>query len=157
LGRSFEESATVVALRTSKLSRVPEKPGVYVVIRPPMFVPVFLEASAAGRFNGRDPTVSSEVLRNAWVAGASVLYIGKAGGRGLSATLRSRMRCYLDYGSGKAVGHEGGRYIWQLKHSAKLLVAWRHEDERDPAAVESALIQRFTETYGRMPFANLRR
>lgn len=110
-----------------------------------------------GWFRGKDPNVAEAVLRANWVENASVLYIGKAGDPGKSATLRSRLTQYLKFGDDKAVGHWGGRYIWQLADAQELCVAWKPLPDGEPSVVETALIAAFSAHYGRRPFANLRK
>jgi hypothetical protein len=153
----FDGFVTVAALRSSQFDTIPDKPGVYMILRPLQYAPKFLHESPAGRFKGRDPSVSESMLRKNWVDGAYVLYVGKAGQDGARATLRSRLRCYLDHGLGKAVAHWGGRLVWQLDRAEQLLVAWRAEPNRRPFDVEQGMIDHFASQYGKKPFANLRR
>ena len=61
----------------------------------------------------------------------------------------------LAFGAGLPIDHRGGRYLWQLVRSENLVVCWKVVP--DPKAVESRLINQFERTYGRLPFANLRR
>ncbi|WP_066904069.1 hypothetical protein [Millisia brevis] len=132
---------------------VPTGSGVYVVTRPASSPPVFLPQSPAGRFKGKEPTVSVSELQESWVPGEPVLYIGKADiGRSGKRGLRTRLSEYRRHGSGRAVGHWGGRMIWQLADSADLLVAWRPAD--DGRALEKSMIADFVTMYGRRPFAN---
>lgn len=138
-------------------SGVPAAPGVYAVLRLSDAPPTFVETSPAGRFKGKDPSVSVDVLAAKWVDGSQVLYIGKAtrasaGPRGL----RRRLDEYRRFGAGQPVGHWGGRYIWQLADSADLVVAWNATHE-DAATVESRMLRDFVDRYGVLPFANLRR
>jgi len=84
-----------------------------------------------------------------------VVYIGKAGKDGSSATLQSRLRQYFGFGQGKNVGHWGGRFIWQLKNSADLVVCWKALPTTDPRTVEADLIQDFVSKFSQRPFANL--
>lgn len=84
-----------------------------------------------------------------------MVYIGKAGGPGKNATLRSRMRQYMRFGQGEALGHCGGRYIWQLSDSRDLVVCWKPTTGEDPRDVERELIDEFKAIYGRHPFVNL--
>lgn len=125
-----------------------------MVLRTDTSSPSFLAASTAGRFKGRDPSVTAEALGSAWVDGAEVVYIGKAAGRG---GLKRRLAAYRRHGAGLPAGHWGGRYIWQLADSEALLVAWWSMPEGDPEAAEQDLIDEFKQLHGgALPFANLR-
>lgn len=149
----FDGFVTVSALQASKCCEVPSKPGVYLILRPTVVRPAFLEASIGGFFKGKNPTVALVRLESKWVESALVLYIGKAGPR--TATLRSRLWQYVRFGHGQAVGHWGGRYIWQLADSCDLLVCWKITALDYPRTAEKALIENFETAYGKLPFANL--
>lgn len=132
-------------------SQVPPAPGVYAVLRPSVEPPVFRAESPAGKFKGKDPSVPIAALMEAWVPGVAVLYLGKAGKqKGLSRRLGE----YRRHGSGRRVGHWGGRFIWQLVDSGDLLVAWKATPGADPEQVEADLIIAFVSQHGRRPFAN---
>jgi hypothetical protein len=154
----FTGFVTVRELRASKMAGVPGKRGdigVYVVLRIEREMPGFLEASTGGRFKGRDPNVALDVLRAKWLREAQIVYIGKAGAPGKSATLRSRLRQYLDFGAGRAIGHWGGRYTWHLPNSESLVVCWKLMPDSIPRQVEQQMIREFAATFGGRPFANL--
>ena len=139
-------------------ARVPVAPGVYVVLRMGVSSPVFREASTAGRFKGKDPSVALERLASKWVPSTEVLYIGKASARkGGRAALRKRLDEYRRHGGGEPGGHWGGRLIWQLADCDDLRVAWRVSDTDDAEELEAELLDAFVERYGTLPFANLKR
>ena len=144
----FSGFESVQSLRESRLAAVPSSPGVYLILCLTA-EPSFLPHSSAGRFKGRDPTVAESALRQAWVDGARVVYIGKA-----SSSLRTRLRTYVAHGLGRRAAHWGGRFIWQLAESGNLLVAWRVEPQRSPREVERELIAQFEHRHQRRPFAN---
>src|SRR4051812_4342723 len=128
--------------------KVPNSGGVYVVIRGQTEPPEFLQASVGGWFKGKDPTVTPDALETNWVDGAEVVYIGKAD------QLRRRLRQFADFGSGKPIGHWGGRLIWQLAECETLLVAWRETPGQVPRDVETEMIEDFRNAFGKTPFAN---
>jgi hypothetical protein len=146
----FTGFMTFAALRSGGLAEAPASGGVYLVYREDTAEPAFLDENPGGRFKGRDPTELVDVLSAKWVPEAQVIYIGKGD------SLRRRLKQFADFGTGKPIGHWGGRYIWQLAGSAALLVAWREAgDEETAAAAEEALVEQFKNRYDRLPFANI--
>jgi hypothetical protein len=135
-------------------SSLPKVKGVYIVINPSK-KKEFLSVGTGGFFKGKNPNVSEGELNSNWVEDTIVVYIGKAGKEGSSATLQSRLRQYFSFGKGKNVGHWGGRLIWQLKHSSDLVVCWKELPAEDPRDVEADLIQKFVTAFHKRPFANL--
>ena len=136
-------------------SVIPKEPGVYLILNTDLSKKSFLSTGVGGFFKGQDPNVSIDKLSAKWVDTSHVIYIGKAGGDNSSATLRQRLKQYLDFGKGKPVGHRGGRYIWQLSHHPELLIAWKILKNTDPRTEEKKLIADFDFNYGKLPFANL--
>ena len=129
-----------------KSADVPNLPGIYAVtLAAP--VPAFLARNAGGRFKGKDPTVPVAALAAKWLDDAETLYIGRA------SSLRDRLGLLARFGRGDAVGHWGGRYLWQIAALDDLRVSWRLES--DPVDAECELLDRFEGTMGSLPFANL--
>ncbi len=144
------------------LSIVPKTKGVYIVFRERLGIKLkdFLPKSTGGPFKGKDPTLDPKTLKLAWVDNAHVLYIGKAGGsrkngKLYKSTLFSRIKQYMQFGKGKAVGHWGGRAIWQLKDQNELLIAWKELIVEEPLEVEASLIKKFEKKFKKRPFANM--
>lgn len=141
-------------LRAVRMTAVPTGPGVYVVTRPDLSPPTFAATSCGGWFKGRDPTVPVQVLRAKWVAGAELVYVGKAtSGRSGNSGLRTRLDLLLRYGAGQPVGHQGGRYLWQVTNIDDYRYGWR--ESTDPTEVENQLLASFFAAYGSYPFANI--
>lgn len=137
------------------LSPIPSQQGIYLILNPTAEPPILLAKGVGGYHKERDPNISVPELSSRWVTGCRVLYIGKAGGITFGATLKNRLRQYLEFGKGKAAGHYGGRLIWQLQHHSALLVAWKVIVQSDPREEERTLIKDFYDHYGRLPFANV--
>jgi hypothetical protein len=136
-------------------SILPNERGVYCIFHPLNRNSEFVEVGCGGYFKGKNPNVSLIDLETNWVEDANLIYIGKAGGSGKKATLRSRLKQYLNFGQGKPVGHWGGRLIWQLKHSSNLLICWKELPTIEPREYEAELIKSFVSKFGKRPFANL--
>lgn len=152
----FEGFVPVHSLRES-LRAVPKVMGVYVVLRTNDKLPEFFETGTGGAFKGKNPNESIDKLNEAYIMGTPLLYIGKAGDPGSKATLYKRLKQYMEFGQGKAVGHWGGRYIWQLKDADDLVFAWKPLPFGHPSKVESEMIAAFKILHGgKRPFANLK-
>lgn len=131
---------------------IPQERGVYMVVYTGNGRPKFLVQGTGGFFNGKNPNVPIAELESNWIENTCVIYIGKAG-----TTIRKRLNQYLKFGNSQRGGHWGGRYIWQIKESDKLLFCWKPTPDKEPGIVETSLINQFKEQYGgRRPFANLR-
>lgn len=134
---------------------VPAEQGVYAVLYTKGTEPLFVTRGTGGFFKDEDPNVPISELKANWVKGADIVYIGKAGGEGSNATLRKRLSQYMKFGSGKKVGHRGGRYIWQLADADNLVVCWKVLST-EPREYEHQMISDFKATHaGNRPFANL--
>jgi hypothetical protein len=135
----------------ARLAEIPPHGGVYIVLRDLREPVEFRDSNPGGRFKGRDPSVKSGVLRGKWIDDCAVVYIGKGD------NIQRRLKQYADFGSGKPIGHWGGRYIWQLADSERLLVAWMPCSSGETAAMmEARLLRRFKDEHdGHLPFANI--
>jgi hypothetical protein len=139
-----------------EINRIPQKPGVFAVLRAEGFRPQYLARSTAGVFKKKDPTLPADAIAAEWVPDADVLYVGKAGpGSKGNRGLRRQIQEFLDFGRGKPPGHWDGRLIWQLAGTASLIIAWKELPAEQLAAAEAAYHAGFREEYGRLPFANL--
>jgi len=153
----FQGFRPIHVLRETRFECVPDKTGVYVVVRNSDQPVTFLRRSPAGHFKGRDPTVPIEKLQSEWVEGTVTLYIGKAGGTEQNATIHKRIDAYIKFGSGQRVAHWGGRVVWQLEGSELFLICWKETPANNSRTLEKNLIEQFKRTHGgRRPFANLR-
>lgn len=155
--RGFRGFVSIAELRAASLRPVPKQPGVYAVLREAEGQPAFMAHNPGGRFKGKDPTLPVDVLRDRWNPNCRVVYLGKAGTRRRIATLRSRLRAYLEFGAGKSVGHWGGRLTWQLPMANQLVVAWATTDPDAARTLEKTLISEVEAAAGSLPLANLRR
>lgn len=136
------------------LDKIPNEPGVYMVILPNRKNISFRTQGTGGYFKGKDPNVSLDKLNDNWVSNTCVAYIGKAGGDN-SSSLKARIKLYLEFGIGKNVGHYGGRYIWQIEQSDELIICWKPILDDVPRKIEKGYIQLFKSIYNKRPFANL--
>ncbi len=154
--QGFDGFVTVADLRRGNRDNIPAVPGVYLVLRDCASHPEFLDVGTGGRFKNKDPNVSVSKLKDEWVEGAVIVYVGQAGSKS-KRTLKKRIGELIRFGQGSPVGHRGGRLIWQLRGADRLLVCWKEVADDDPRELEKELIAAFKSVYGdRRPFANLR-
>jgi len=150
----YEGFKTVGALRESGLAGIPAQPGVYLTLTLSEDPPRFLPISPAGTIAGESATIPVHEIEDNWVPGALVLYAGLAGGKGKTATLRSRIGRFLDFGRGQKVRHRDGRAVWQIVRSSTLVMCWLPTPGADPWGKRKTLLTAFADRYGSAPFAN---
>ncbi len=144
------------AITALEINRIPQKPGIFAVLRPEGFRPQFLARSTAGVFKKKNPSLPPAALAAEWVDGADVLYIGKAGpGSKGNRGLRRQIQEFIDFGRGKPPGHWDGRLIWQLAAADSLLIAWLELPPEQLNAAEARYHADFRALHGSLPFANL--
>ncbi|KRE64197.1 hypothetical protein ASG92_19235 [Arthrobacter sp. Soil736] len=139
-----------------EITRVPQAPGIFAVLKPEGFEPRFLAKSTAGVFKKKDPSLREAALVAEWIDDADVLYLGKAGpGSKGNRGLRRQIQEFVDFGRGKPPGHWDGRLIWHLADSQSLVIAWKELPAAEVNPAEAKYHADFRELYGRLPFANL--
>ena len=134
---------------------IPKEKGVYFVLYNENKYPEFLEVGTGGFHKGKNLNYPISKLEKNWVENTLVINIGKAGGDRNKSTLEKRLKLYFSFGKGNDAPHRGGRSIWQLKNSSKLIVCWKILTTEDPRQTEKELIRNFDSQYGKRPFANL--
>lgn len=151
----FEGFLPVRALVESKYAEIPEKQGVYLILTRNTQMPGFTTDNPSFA-NCKLTPRPLEKLEQQWNLSSPVVYIGKAGGSDNESNLKARLEQYFDWFSGKGRRHKGGRDIWQIENPGDLLAAWRVTEDEDPESCEKALLYKFTDKYGKFPFANHR-
>ncbi|MGD9958812.1 hypothetical protein [Nocardioides sp.] len=127
--------------------------GVYVLFRRSQSEPRFLDRSTGATHKKRDPSLGRDALTANGVPAANVVYIGKADHH----RLRGRLNEYQAMGAKPTGSHWGGRLIWQLSDSRKLLVAYLVLPPTDiPRNVETKMIEGFRRRYGKPPLRTIR-
>ncbi|HGJ65339.1 TPA: hypothetical protein ENS27_08125 [bacterium] len=121
-----------------------------MVLRERDTIPKFLDKNPDGRFKGRNPIIDKSELPNHYVEGSHTIYIGKGN------KLQRRMKQFINFGSGKPIGHWGGRLVWQIENSDDFFVAWKCVDDQDPSIIESQMFKEFNSTYHKLLYANLK-
>ena len=116
--------STLAELHQTKCGSLPCQPGIYRVLVPEKY---------------------------AQCTDKTVLYIGKANGRG---GLRQRVLQYVKYGWGTAVNHKGGRAIWQVKDYPLLLLEYEVCENCEQR--EHELLAAYKKESGTYPLANWR-
>ncbi|HJX77699.1 hypothetical protein [Glutamicibacter sp.] len=143
-------------IKTLEINRVPNRQGLFVILRPADYTPKFLTKSTAGIFKKKDPSLPVADLSKRWVDSAQILYLGKAGpGSQGNRGLRIQLKEIIDFGAGKPPGHWDSRLLWQLGGVGKLMIAWKElpAEELNAALVEYQA--RFIKEHGQLPYANL--
>ena len=124
----------------------------HLVSNPTQEKPEFLNKSVGGHFKGKEPTVNLKCMEKNRGDDAEILYVGRT--IKPNRTLHNRVSELISFGSGKRVGHWGGRLIWQLKNHDELLICWL--THKDPVEMRKKIIREFKFKYKALPFANLR-
>ena len=139
-----------------EINRIPQRQGLFAILRPEGFEPRYLPKSTAGVFKKKNPSLAEAELAGEWVAEADILFIGKAGpGSNGNRGLRRQIQEFVDFGKGRPPGHWDGRLIWQLAGAGALLVAWKELPVEELNRAHVDYHARFRECYGRLPYANL--
>ena len=111
------------------INRIPQRQGLFAIVRPSGFEPRFLAKSTAGVFKKKNPSLTEAELAGEWVTDADILFLGKA-----------------DPGSKGTAGCGARSRNWWT--SVK-------ESRRDTGTAASSGSSRFRASYGRLPYANL--
>lgn len=148
----FEGFLKISEVISDNCKMIPAKPGIYIVFSSNRKMPVFCDSFKEFSIDPIPARDLNTLWRN-WIEETSILYIGKA------TNLRNRLKAYIKWGRGKksALGHKGGRDIWQIQNVDDLLLAWRVEEKENPEIIEKKMLDAFKERFKKYPFANHRR
>ena len=139
-----------------EIMRVPQGPGIFAILQPEGFEPIFLAKSTAGTFKKKDPSLKKAALDAEWVPESRILYLGKAssGSKG-NRGLRKQIQEFMDYGRGRPTVVWDARLVWQLRDAMDLVIAWKELPAAEVNPAEASYHAEFVGNYGRLPFANL--
>lgn len=137
------------------LHEISAERGLYVIIMQEGSPIEFTEKSCAGIFGQRKPDVAIELLKEQWVSDTLILFIGQAGRKMKSCTIRKKIKKLISYGRGKKEAHFQGRYIWQIRNPFNLLLAWTVFDFDKEIPTTYELLDNFFKRHNKAPFANL--
>lgn len=146
-------------------SKVPDsdslsKCGVYAISTPRNYKPKFRSSEETGRLGNVVNPWDVSRLRQKWVGGVDVIYIGLAG-KSQPRSLRKRLIDLLRHGNGQTTSsgpHKGGEILWQLiDYESFTLWAIPTTDPPTPRNTEKHLILEFERRMGQLPFANRQR
>lgn len=152
---NLDKTMSVKELKES-CRALPDKPGVYFVFGDYKEMPEFLTKGSGPEFHvsskkgAEAMNYPTEQLENKWIDDEIVMYIGKT-----DDSLYTRISNYIKFGKGEDVSHRGGRAIWQLPDSNRLVIGWKViEPPLSARAVEKDILKEFKRVYGKLPFAN---
>ena len=152
------DGITEVSMLKQSCSGLPKSAGVYVVLGNYPEMPEFLEKGTGPEFHNKKGTrqpmnYSVSDLERKWVDNTWIVYIGKT-----DNTLYKRISDYIKFGKGQDVAHRGGRAIWQLPDSEKLLIGWKIiEPPITAEQIEKEWLRVFKNNHNdKLPFANWR-
>ena len=158
--RTLSAIHTVEELHNGMLSEIPNTSGVYFVFMPANFELIILPKTTGFELTSKRKPASYEIgelevkAKHYGQFGrytSHLLYIGKAN------NLPRRIEQYVGYRYSvpNLFPHDGGRAIWQLRNSEKLIVRYIECLEgEDCRKVEHALLETYKNKYGVYPFAN---
>lgn len=162
IAKGFRPVRTVAALQAEGVPDSPESGscGVYALVRPECSPPEFIAPEEAKEVGNVIRPWSVSRLREKWVDGAQLLYIGVAGRKNPRA-LRLRLRNLVRHSLGKTSSngpHKGGEILWQVKGWPEFeVVVLPTDDPPVPRESEVALIDEFRQALEVLPFANRQR
>jgi len=130
--------------------------GVYVIFAPRSWEPRWLTQDLTNVIR----QWAAAKLRERWVEGVELVYVGCAGRTASSRTLHKRIKDLLRHGAGRTTDrgpHKGGERLWQCRGWQQFRVAWKVTGGYpEPHCFEVAIGCRFAELAGKLPFANER-
>jgi hypothetical protein len=153
LGDAVEGRAEFGAVHTETLAG----PGVYAVFAPLDWTPRF---KTRGRLENVIQPWSLTQLRERWIDGVELVYIGCSGRTASSRHLSKRVGDLLRHGAGRLTEkgpHKGGECLWQCRDWESFTLAWKRcGDFPEPHDLEVAIGERFRKLAGGLPIANVR-
>jgi hypothetical protein len=131
--------------------------GVYAVLLPLGYDLQILDESTVHAAQNVIAPLSDERLRDKWIPGTRVAYVGFAGNL-YPVSLRKRLRDFLRHAAGETTDrgpHRWGESLWQLAgHEEFAIMALATSGPPAPRETERDLLARFSKRFGGVPFGN---
>ena len=150
IGSLQEATSQIRLLPRMIMSKIPNSPGVYVIITPPEFIFSLREEVIRGKHLH---LFAKADMPERWVKDTDIIYIGRAGGSDIIKNLPDRIKLLIRHSLGKTTLHRGGQDIWLLEQDGSFLLYWKGCD--DPKTMERNLLEEFKiQHHGKLPFGN---